>query len=56
MPLLGLEILKNIWGLIVPVLMGRDLRSVAPEAPGNYRPLVNILISSVGMLDLLFPI
>ena len=51
MPLLVWSSLKGLWSVIVPKLMGRDLKTVAPNAPGNYKALLTCLLSIFGIAD-----
>ena len=50
-PILIWCLLRSLWSEIIPKLMHRDLKQVAPNAPGNYKSLLNILLISVGLAD-----
>ncbi len=51
MPLYGWSALQAIWSIVVPFLMDRELSKVAPEAPGRYRALTNVIVSLIGITD-----
>lgn len=51
--LLSWTIIKSVWSLIVPYFMGRELLTVAPNAPGNFRPLFISGIAAVGLSNLI---
>ncbi len=50
-PVLIWSFAKSIWGIIVPMIMNRDLKSVAPNAPGNFKSLFKASLSLIGILD-----
>ena len=50
-PLYIWTFLKAIWSSIVPMIMGRDLTNVAPDAPGNFKPALQAVLSIVGVAD-----
>jgi hypothetical protein len=33
------------------MIMDRELKNIAPNAPGNFRPLLNLVIYALGALD-----
>jgi len=43
--------LKALWSFIIPKIMNRDLKTVAPNAPGNFKPLITCLLSLLGIAD-----
>ncbi len=50
-PILIWCLLHSIWNEIIPKIMQRDLKSVAPNAPGNYEALLKIILTSIGIAD-----
>jgi hypothetical protein len=50
-PFLIWGLIQSIWGIFVPMIMGRDLKSVAPNAPGNFKSIFNIILQCAGILD-----
>ena len=50
-PLYIWTLLKAIWSTFIPMIMGRDLKSVAPNAPGNYKSALKVLLSVIGVAD-----
>ena len=49
-PLLGWKLLSALWSLVVPRWMGRQLSTVAPDAPGRYRPWVTLVLALIGLV------
>ena len=50
-PILIWSLVKSLWGMIVPYLMNKDLQSVAPNAPGNFKALFKATLSAIGIID-----
>ena len=50
-PLYIWTILKAIWSTFIPMIMGRDLKNVAPNAPGNFKPALRAILSVIGVAD-----
>ena len=50
-PLYIWTILKATWATFVPMIMGRELKNIAPNAPGNFKPLLMTLLSIIGAAD-----
>jgi len=50
-PYLIWGLVQSIWGIFVPMIMGRDLKSVAPNAPGNFKSIFKMILQSAGILD-----
>ena len=50
-PLYIWTIMKAIWSTFIPMIMGRDLKNVAPNAPGNFKPALRAILSVIGVAD-----
>ena len=44
-------LVHSIWSIFVPMIMGRELKGIAPNAPGNLRPFFNLVVYALGVLD-----
>jgi hypothetical protein len=44
-------LLRASWSTFVPMIMGRETKSVAPNAPGNFKPALMALLSVIGVAD-----